>query len=357
MDKNRLESWDVWDLQFPATHGAVEKLRFLLNYAVLAPSSRNAQPWVWEIEDETLNLYADLDRALPISDPGHRELIISCGAALQHLRLALRHFGYRGAVTYFPNPHKSHLLARIGLGESQPPTSAEDLLFWAIPKRHTNRHCFESTELPSQLTEAIGAEAAVEGAWLRVIEPKHERMALVELIAQGDEMQWHDRKFRGELAHWIHSNNSDEPDGIPGHALGLSNLMSHVMPVAMQVKDLGPAQADRDWMLAGGAPALAVLGTDADNPRHWLAAGEALARVLLRACAAGVDASFFNQPVEVPSLKSQLGQLVGRDGFPQLIFRLGYATEKAGPTPRRTPDEVTTTNVGLYEFSKSCHPR
>jgi hypothetical protein len=39
-------------------------------------------------------MYADRTRALPVVDPEDRELTISCGAALSHLLLAIRHFGY-----------------------------------------------------------------------------------------------------------------------------------------------------------------------------------------------------------------------------------------------------------------------
>ena len=53
--------------------------------------------------DDTVELYADRTRALPVIDPDDRELTISCGAALLHLRIALRHFGYAGAVATLPD--------------------------------------------------------------------------------------------------------------------------------------------------------------------------------------------------------------------------------------------------------------
>ena len=53
-------------------------------------------------------------------------------------------------------------------------------------------------------------------------------------------------------------------------------------------------------------PRRAVLGTDGDNPGDWLHAGQAPARVLLRARIDRVDASF-NQPIQVGKLRPLLG--------------------------------------------------
>jgi hypothetical protein len=60
------------------------------------------------------------------------------------------------------------------------------------------------------------------------------------------------------------------------------------------------------------SPLLSVLGTVAGTPRAWLAAGQALERTLLRACAHGLTSSFLNQPIEVDGLRPRLAD--GSDG-------------------------------------------
>src|SRR5215469_16093227 len=109
--------WDVREADFPSTGPPAEQLRFLLQYAVLAPSGHNSQPWMFKIDEDTVELYADRSRALPVVDPDDRELTISCGAALLNLRVALRHFGYAGEVIPFPDPDDPDLLARVHLGK------------------------------------------------------------------------------------------------------------------------------------------------------------------------------------------------------------------------------------------------
>ena len=73
--------------------------------------------------------------------------------------------------------------------------------------------------------------------------------------------------------------------------------------------------------------------------KKWVAAGEALQRILLRATAAGLTASYLNQAVEVPELRARLRDAVGEAGLPQVMIRLGYGLD-VPPVPRRRVEEV-----------------
>jgi hypothetical protein len=297
-----MPTFDVWHVQeadFP-THGKpAEQLRFLLNYAVMAPSGHNTQPWLFQIDGNEVELYADRTRALPMADPEDRELILSCGAALFHLRMAFRYFGYQGVVTVFPTGGNQDLLARVELGGRRDSAAEERRLFQAIPLRRTNRARFEDKPIPPALLAGLQAAANAEGAWLQMEPGEAARNAVTDLIAEGDRLQWADRRFRRELAIWVHPNRSTSGDGMPGYAFGLSELTSDYAPVLLRTFDLGNGRAAKDRELATGSPVLAVLGTNGDTPQDWLCAGQALARVLLRARAEGVWASYLNQPIEV----------------------------------------------------------
>lgn len=116
--------------------------------------------------------------------------------------------------------------------------------------------------------------------------------------------------------------------------------MSLAGPFVIRTFDTGKGQAAKDRELAEGSPVLAILGTKEDTASGWLAAGQALAKVLLRARAEDVWASFLNQPIEVPELRPRLRELAGEGGFPQLLLHLGYSSGTR-PTPRRAADEVS----------------
>ncbi|MBI4657704.1 MAG: nitroreductase [Verrucomicrobia bacterium] len=336
---NTLKAWDISADDFPAEGASDEKLWFMLKYAILAPSSHNTQPWRFRIHGCDVDLYADLSRTLPVVDPNRRELMISCGAALFHLQVAMRYFGHSSQVELFPNSEDPTLLASIQLGLSHD-TDAEDiLLFNAIPQRRTNRFPFQEDPVPETLTALLESSAATEGAWLHLIQNTEGRSALADLIADADRVQWSNRYFRQELSQWIHPSRTERSDGIPGYAQGVGNFLDYAGPFVIRTFDVGRGKAAKDRDIALFSPVLAVLGTEADTPRDWLIAGQALARVLLRARVEEVWASFLNQAIEVDAIRSKVQTLLNRPGFPQLVLRLGYGPD-VKPTPRRRVEEL-----------------
>ncbi len=338
----------ISEKEFPVHGCASEKLRFLLNYAILAPSSRNSQPWIWRETIETLHLYADKNCLLPASDPNDREKLIGCGAALSFLVVAMRYFGCEPRVDRFPDGDDPNYLASVTLTGSHVPTDEDRALFAAIAKRHTNRGVFGEDEVPTEVQNELEMDAAEAGVWLHLARDPAKRQELLEIIACGDLEQWRGADFATEMGHWVHGEDSPAKSGIPVRALGYNKLEGRLLPLAMRVPLIGrlvhleDVQADRDWFRAGAAPILAILGTNEtrDADHDWLAVGEALGKVLLRSASAGLAASFFNSPVAVHHLWPKIYHIIGRRGFIHLIFRLGSPLEPSVATPRRPVAEV-----------------
>ncbi|MBO0784056.1 MAG: hypothetical protein J2P37_35060, partial [Ktedonobacteraceae bacterium] len=86
MKTSSMNPLTISEEDFPKTGTPGEQLRFLLNYALLAPSEYNTQPWLFRVKENVIELYADTSRRLPVVDPDGREMIISCGAACYNLR-------------------------------------------------------------------------------------------------------------------------------------------------------------------------------------------------------------------------------------------------------------------------------
>lgn len=341
--------------RFPRAGTDAETWEFLLRYAIRAPSGHNTQPWRFEVEGGRLYLYADDSRRLPVVDPEDRALVISCGAALGYLLVAVRHYGYAGEVTTFPDPADQTLLATVALGSPRTPEPDDHLLFGAIEQRHTHRAAFALRVLPETVLAGLIAQTARGGATVSVITGEKDPAALdgiAELVAEGDRVQFADAGFRRELATWMRPNRTRRPDGIPGHALGIPDLPSVLAPLMVTAVNTGSAQARKDEQLARTAPALLLISTADDTPADWLSSGHALALLLLRATADGLRASFLNQPIEVPALRARLRDLVPHGPHPQLLLRIGYPHTDQPPvkaTPRRTIADVltrmTTTNA------------
>ncbi|MFN8471447.1 MAG: nitroreductase [Anaerolineae bacterium] len=328
--------WNVNADEFPAHGSPHQKLEFLLNYAVLAPSTHNSQPWLFRIVGKTVEVYADRTRALPVVDPEDRELVMSCGCALYHLRLAMHHFGYDDETEICPDEENPDLVAEVKLGGEYKPTPAEDALFEAISMRRTNRHRFEDRPVDETVLHDMQEAAEAEGALLKIIEGDG-RLALADLIAEGDQRQMADKRFRRELAAWIHPSRNVSQDGMPAYAHTITDVPDAGSAFVIRTFELGDMQANLDYHIAMGSPVLAVLATHDDTPTDWMKVGQALARLLLRGQVEGVYASYLNQPVEVPTLRPQVQEMIG-SAIPQLILRFGY-----GPDTKTTPRRPVST--------------
>jgi hypothetical protein len=334
MVEHSLDIWTIPAGAFPRHAASGVQLQFLLHYAVLAPSIYNTQPWHFRLEADAAELYLDARRTLPVVDPQQREAVISCGAALTDLRVALRHFGYAGEVTILPDPARPDLLARVRPGPRHAATEQDELLFRGIPMRHTNRHSFTDQVVPPELVAHWQGLALRAGAWLQPVQGARAGSVLGHLIARAERRQWADPAYRRERAHWEHTPISPHPDGIPGAALGRGAVFSYLGPLVTPLLNLGAAEGDHDRALAAAGPLVLVLGTASDDRADWLTAGQALGQVLLHAAVAGIAASFLNAPLQVADLRPLVGQLVGRVDYAQQVLRLGYGPPVA-VTPRR----------------------
>jgi len=310
-----------------------EPIASILQAAVLAPSSHNAQPWRFEVNDQTISLYADRTRALPANDPDDRELTISCGCALMNLRVAAAQFNWNAECELLPNPNDEDLLAIVRLNSTATLSLPEAELFPAIAHRRTYRKRFESREVPAAVVQALADAVASEGAWLQIVDSEEKRRAIAALVAEGDAIQWANPSWRRELAAWMHPRRK-------GDGLAMPGLVVPVAQVVVRTFDMGNGVGAKDQQLADESPVLAVLGTDGDSVQAWLQAGQALERVLLTADRKGLQASYLNQPIQVAALRMRLQNLLGRSGFPQILLRFGFPADELPAAPRRHLDEV-----------------
>jgi hypothetical protein len=123
-------------------------------------------------------------------------------------------------------------------------------------------------------------------------------------------------------------------------ALGGQELMSSPgLPLLRTLIEENEEAEAEEHDRALGAPLLVVLSTCTASWFDWLAAGQALEKILLRTCSEGVSASFFNQPTEVATVCNELWDCIGRGEVPQMVLRMGYKPY-VPPIPRRMVGEV-----------------
>ncbi len=327
------------------------RLKHLVSIARQAPSSHNSQPWLVRIDDNVLELRPDRRRATSVVDPDDRELTMSCGAFLFHLRMAARHDGLSSHITTFPNVvdaasrelglDRADVFARVVFSDDAEFDGHQEGLFTAISARRTWRLPFARESADDVDVARLCSAAAVEGCSFVPVIGELNRNALARLASQADRIQWAEPAFRAELATWCHAGRSGDGDGLPSDALASAVPFVPFAPLVVRTFDRGGACGAHDAELVAASPLLGVLFTDGDHEADWLRSGQALDRLLLTATVHGLAASFLNQIVEVPGTRRRLQQLLSTSRVPQAVLRVGRP-DRASPQPalRRPVDEL-----------------
>jgi nitroreductase len=319
-----------------------QRLEAVIEAASRAPSVHNTQPWRFTVDNDVIAVHADRSRGLAVIDPAGRQLHLSCGAAIEYARLAVRSLGRACRVRLLPRAAEPDLLALLTIGPAEPPTREERQLFEAISARHTYRGTYDDRPLPRALHWRLRQAVDERGAWLRYLDRPGDRTALTLLLATAEDQLLGDPAYRQELAAWRRSGPAR--DGIP---LG-------TLPPARPARV--PDIPLRDFTGGGtGAPqvceepppverdTLLVLGTDGDEPMSWLRAGRALGRLLLVLTAEGLVAQPLGPVTDLVVSRARLRRELGLVGHPQLVLRVGYAASDGPPvveTGRRAREEA-----------------
>ncbi|WP_214364411.1 Acg family FMN-binding oxidoreductase [Pseudonocardia sp. H11422] len=303
--------------------------------ALRAPSVHNTQPWRWRIGRDHVELHADRNRQLVGTDPDGRDLMISCGAALHHLRVALAGLGAATDVERLPDPEDRDHLATVRT-RTGPPDRTEAALFGQLGRRHTDRRPFSSRPVPPATLSALGERAAKLGASLHPIIDAQARQRLETVLAEAAARQPYIFGYPAELAIWTR-RYAGARDGVPPSALPGPGARAE--GPGLRRFPTGRLTAPQDVDPNDDAGVLMVLTTPRDDELDRLRAGEATSAVLLAATRSGLASVPLSQSLEVVATREQLRRdVLGVPDEPQLVIRVGWAREGAAAlaeTPRR----------------------
>ena len=316
-----------------------EELQLVTTFASLAPSVHNTQPWQFVANGHTLEVRADAGRRLAFLDDTARQLHMSCGAAVEFARLAIRALGHSCVVRLLPNPDEPMLIATLTLGRPEAPRAGERRLYNAAPRRYTDRGPYDDKPVPRDVLARMTDAAAEVGCWVRPLNRPGDRLLAAILLEKAEAIEAGDSRYRDELEQW-HRDQAAE-DGVPDAALTTwpQNRVSDV-----PLRDFA---GNSDHPHPGGSAerpdverdTLLLVGCDGDDRFGWLRTGRALALVLLTATDAGLVCQPLGQVTDVPATRTQLQRGLGLLGHPQLLLRMGYGHGR--PATGRRPVEDT----------------
>ncbi|GAA1914200.1 hypothetical protein GCM10009716_24610 [Streptomyces sodiiphilus] len=310
----------------------------LISAAVAAPSIHNTQPWRYRLDPDTatLEVRAAPERGLRHTDPCGRALLVSVGAAVFNLRVAVTHLGWEPVVRLLPVPSEPTLLASVALRGSSASHGARHSadLYDVLWRRRSSRFPFSDRHRPSpELLAELSQAAQTEGATLS-FPPPAQTERLLRLTAEAERRNAQDPDRRAENRAWVRDGATD---GMPGASLGQQDPTGR-MPLR-NFTGLRPMHNGLPGAAFESRPVIGVLSTAHDRRADWLRAGQSLQHVLLTATARGVQSSLLHQAIEWPDLRWALAAAPEAPGHVQMLVRLGYGPH--GPaTPRRPARDV-----------------
>ncbi|MBD3896093.1 hypothetical protein IEI94_09545 [Halomonas sp. ML-15] len=336
----------------------------LVRAGILAANPHNTQPWIFRVDEDAVELYADRTRNLGTFDPYLREMHLGLGCAVENMMRAARANGYSAELAFsegtlgpIDSQPEQARVARIALSEVGP---TEDALHDAIPRRHTNRGPYDSQRPVS--SAALSSLAAMadddDGVGIMMFTENQAIAACWQLIVEATEAIIADEPMVTDSERWFRHSWEEvqaHRDGPTLDAAGLSPVMTAIAKVmprsSAETNHRYWLDATRDVQVAT-APAFGLIGVqDLYDRAQTLGAGRIWQRMHLWATTQGLAMQPLNQPVErvdrerelgfEPKAARALGRLVGEaDWQPTFVFRVGYPSRGASPSPRRSAEQV-----------------
>ena len=322
--------WDINPDDFPRSGSEADRLRFLVRYALLAPSTRNTQPWRFRVADGSVELHLDLSCWQRIADATQREMFISLGCALENLLIAATHFGYRTAADYLSGVDDDTPVVRVRVEAGLAAGKVPDPRFAAITRRHTNHGVYDGTPVSRDELEMLCESCTEPGLKLHWITDDEGRARVDALVMRADALLLSTPEYRHELGEVIGTGAF----GMPWLIATLGRFaVAHLMPVSSF------SRADHKALMS--SPALGVICAPASTRQAQVRVGQVLERLYLAATLRGFGLQPVSQILQVDETSEALSALVpGSAGVPLQPFRLGHAAPPWTHTPRRSLDEV-----------------
>jgi len=329
------EGLELW---VKAKKGVFEEgIRSLVDYAVLAPSLYNSQPWKFRVtieeeRDEGLvQIFSDRSRSLPFVDPSFKEMYISLGAALENLVLAAEYFKYTPYVSLLPEGEKSDLVANVELMRSL--RKGDETLFKAISERRTNRGLYDSRALSVEIIEKLMNVLPV-GLKLEFITEKQVKDFIASAVKEALRNQFRNKEVKDEIYSWLRFPREkavDSRDGVMLETFG---------PKSIDLLNIDSFFVRNVESLIKKSPVIGLLSSDINTRKTQIIGGRVFERLSLVVTNLGISIHPVNAGIQVEAYKEQV-----RDAFmlldeePFVLFRIGYGS----PVPhsrRRFPEFI-----------------
>ncbi len=321
-----------------------------LAYAILAPNPHNRQPWQFDLVDtDRVDIYVDLDRRLPHTDPFDRQITIGFGCMMELLQMAAAEKGYRVEAMPFPDGEPYPRLSGNRIAQVKFIADAEvskDPLFASVLERRSSKEPYDASRAVSAETLQSVIAGGTGDLEIGGTLDAEQRARIIALAWQGFEIEMATDVTRRESVDLMRIGNRavvENPDGIDmgGIPMGLFKMTGIVSRDAIDTPGSTAYQQGLDMYhpIIHSAQGFVWVKAAANTRLSQLQAGRAWVRMNLAAQQAGLGIHPLSQILqEFPEMsepyegiRTELG--VEPDGVIHMLGRVGY-TKFPAASPR-----------------------
>ena len=336
-----MANYDAWNLSQESVpiNGQSELLRYLIRYAVLAPSSHNSQPWEFTVFDGGIGVYLSSSRMLPIGDPENRLSLISVGAAIENILTATRALGLKAEVSLEKAPGDSRIATILISG--MPTQEHNNKLLDAITYRVSERGMYKNTPPSIQFIKQIKEKGQFPMTNLFIIDNEDQKLHLAEEVIAASIRLMDNVAFRRELSLHVLPNSSAKAVGMPASGMGIPDLVSYLVPFLLRTFNMQRLSKNKDLMtLTKGSPALFIITTKDDSLESKLQAGMQFEYISLLATMQEMRTAVWGAATVDEVAPKKIQRMLGTREIPQLFFRVGYPEKESLHSPRLSNTDV-----------------
>ena len=352
------EEWAEWHTE--ADEGPMR----LVQSGILAANPHNTQPWLFQVTENQVELFADTSRHLGTMDPYLREMHIGLGCAIENMMLTATAVGYDVELSLEEGelvlPMENPQMEKVATFTLAPGVAELSPLSAAIPDRHTNRYNYDAERsITMNLLDEMMALADAE-AGVKVFSYQRGSQAyqtFAEVTVASTEEIIADHKMAYDSFKWIDQNWQEVQQEKDGPYIDTAGVPAYLRALVKLLPATSQQQVDAGWL---SSTETTMQNTDVLGfiavPNLYdkvgaLQAGRLWQRMHLWATTHRLAMQPINQMPEVVDRDRQIGResavaaimddLTGDPTWrPTFAFRLGYPINEVLPSARRPVNDV-----------------
>ncbi|MCF7885166.1 MAG: nitroreductase [Candidatus Marinimicrobia bacterium] len=312
-----------------------------LQYAAMAPSGHNTQPWQIEIrEPGKWLLLFDKSRQLPAIDPNNRELMLSLGAFLGNLKLAAKSINIDVSIAKIFSKSSGNKVAKLELKQNKP--NETDHLT-EIKSRRTHKNGILNKDIkPEDFRYITNNSEDIN----YISNNSKEGRILQELTIEANRLQVNRDEAQLELSNWIRWSQKKIRkfrDGLNPNSMGMKGIIkwyaSHffskktVMSKSFRKSTLKMVRKQVEncggWL---------IITSPNYKPESLLNTGIEFEKMCLKTIKKKIAIHPMSQILEEKT-KEKVNSLLNIDQPIQFIIRTGYLNKYKKPVSIRRPVE------------------